>query len=127
MLSIPSVGSIVSVTTRYRNIYIFSDAKTMDINHIGEVVKNDKWIPADNFSVQTGNKNHPVSIISVKNVVDIQYLSKKDKDISVRKFKVKGKSEHLVLFSNNHFSCDCIGFKYRMKCKHIEAVKRKII
>lgn len=44
-----------------------------------------------------------------------------------RLFKVKSKDkEYLVELVGNRLSCSCIGFGYRGKCKHADAVRNKI-
>lgn len=44
-----------------------------------------------------------------------------------RLFKVKSKDkEYLVELIGKRLSCSCIGFGYRGKCKHAEAVRNKI-
>lgn len=45
----------------------------------------------------------------------------------IRIFKVKSKDkEYNVELYNNKLSCNCTGFGFRNKCKHIEAVKAKL-
>jgi hypothetical protein len=45
---------------------------------------------------------------------------------NTRIFKVKSKdNEYQVLLKNNQYSCSCIGYGYRGKCKHIDAVAKK--
>lgn len=45
---------------------------------------------------------------------------------NTRIFKVKSKNnEYTVLLKDNHYNCNCIGFGYRGKCKHSEAVAKK--
>ena len=46
------------------------------------------------------------------------------KKIGVRIFKViSGNHDYKIELDNSILSCTCIGFGYRGKCKHIEAVK----
>jgi hypothetical protein len=51
------------------------------------------------------------------------------KDIIPKKsriFKVKSKEkEYTVILNNKQYNCNCIGFEYRRKCKHVEAVAKK--
>lgn len=124
MLKIPSVGSTVRVTVRYRNISIFENKKWNDIEFTGVIVKNAKWVDANSFSLQTDNKEFPISIISMKYVLDISLI--KGTMSNIRKFKVKGTNEYIVTLSNNHFSCECVGFKYHGKCRHVTKVKDKL-
>lgn len=124
MMKIPSVGSTVRVTTRYKNIFIFDNKRWDDKVYNGVVVKNAKWVDANSFSLQTGNKDHPISIVNLKYVLDISVIDGKMSNI--RKFKVKGSNEYIVTLSNKHFSCECVGFKYHGKCRHVTMVKDKL-
>lgn len=44
---------------------------------------------------------------------------------NARVFKVKSKDkEYQVILSNNRLSCNCTGFGFRRKCKHVDAVAK---
>jgi hypothetical protein len=46
--------------------------------------------------------------------------------VNTRVFKVKSKNkEYQVLLKDGQYSCGCIGYGYRGKCKHIDAVAKK--
>ena len=92
---------------------------------MGVVVNPHRWLSSNEFCLQTGNKEFPISVINLANVVDLKIL--KGSTTNIRKFKVAGsKGEYIVTLSDKHFSCTCIGFKYYNKCKHITKVKEKI-
>lgn len=124
-MKIPSIDSSVEVTTKYRNTYIFSNEEFMYYTTRGRVIPNARWIDGESFSVQTNNPKNPVSIISTKNVHKMVVLS--GNTIPIRKFQVKGsKGKYMIIKNNNHYSCECIGFKYTSKCKHITAVIKSL-
>jgi hypothetical protein len=123
-MKIPNVNSIVAVTTRYPNIYYYSNEKYTYKTFRGKVVKNEKWVNGDAFSVDTGDSRYPVSIISLKCVHALEVISGGSSEI--RKFKVEGsKGYYMVTLNNDQYSCQCVGFKYYAKCKHITAVVKK--
>lgn len=125
MNTIPMPNSIVSVTTRYRSILINSKNNFTEYTKSGKVIKSPKWVPADCFCMETDNPNFPLSVIDMKYVVDIKMITGESN--SIRKFSVKGsKGEHIVTLSGKRLSCDCIGFKYHAKCKHVTAVEKKL-
>jgi hypothetical protein len=125
MMKIPSVGSTVSVTVRYRSIYLFATSPFEDNRYTGVVVKNAKWVDADSFSLQTQDKEHPVKIIKIDRVHDLKVLN--GTSIDVRRFNVKGKGgTYTVTKSGKNYSCTCVGFKYHSKCKHITAVSNSL-
>ena len=117
MTNLPTVGSTISVNCQY-----YTGAAKFE----GVVVNPYRWLSTNEFCLQTGNKEFPVSVINLTNVVDLKILN--GSTTSIRKFKVKGSKndEYIVTLSGSHYSCPCIGFKYHSKCKHITKVKEKI-
>jgi hypothetical protein len=124
-MNIPMPNSVVSVTTKYRSILYNSKSDFVYYTKKGKVLKSPKWVPADCFCLETGNPNFPMAVINMKCVDNMKIISGQSN--SIRKFKVKGKKgEHIVSLSGTHLSCDCIGFKYHSKCKHVTAVESKL-
>jgi hypothetical protein len=117
MKNLPAIGSTITVNCQY-----YTGAAKFE----GVVVNPYRWLSTNEFCLQTGNKEFPVSVINLANVVDLNIL--KGSTTSIRKFKVKGSKndEYIVTLTGNHYSCPCIGFKYHNKCKHITKVKEKI-
>lgn len=124
MIKIPNIGSKIRVTVRHKNYSYYDSSEWKDTTFVGEVIQNDRWVAGDSFCLRTGNEHYPVSTINVKNVVDISLISGTMSNI--RKFRVKGTNEYIVTLSGKHFSCECVGFKYHSKCRHITKVKDKI-
>ena len=123
-MKVPNIGSKIRVTVRHRNYSYYDSSEWRNNTFVGEVVQNDRWVDGSSFCLRTDNPHYPVSIISIKNVVDISIIS--GKMYNVRKFRVKGTNEYIVTLSGKHFSCECIGFKYHSKCRHITKVKDKL-
>jgi hypothetical protein len=106
-MNIPTIGSKVSITVRFRTNYLYAPEPYEDVELTGTVVKSQRWVDADSFSLETTDASYPVKIIPS------------------RKFLVKGsKGEYTVTQNGKHYSCTCIGFKYHGKCKHITAVAK---
>ena len=115
MIAAPRVGSHVRVQTK-------SGLR------IGTVVPNEKWDGADTFCM-TGDQHIAVRNIALCNVVTIEYNKGAPSKDAVRAFRVKstdGKREYIVTLSGNKVSCNCTGFTYHHKCKHADAVRRKV-
>ena len=122
-MNIPSVGSKVSITVRYRTNYLYAPEPYEEVEYTGTVVKSQKWVDADSFSLETTDKEYPVKIIPSKWLRNVKVISGSVQ--SIRKFKVTGsKGEYTVTQNGKHYSCTCIGFKYHGKCKHITAVAK---
>jgi hypothetical protein len=52
----------------------------------------------------------------------------KRKSVEIKAFNVlssNGKSSYEVKYENGQWSCECAGFGFRRKCKHIETAKSK--
>ena len=124
-IQIPSANSIVKVTASFRNInYYTSESKPFDESIIeGVVVNNPKWVDADSITIETGNKDFPVSIISIKNIKKVDIIKGSTSD-STKYFNIQGSkgSTYVVSVRENQYSCTCTGFKYHGKCKHGEEV-----
>ena len=122
-MNIPSVGSKVSVTVRLRTNYLYAPEPYEDVEFTGTVVKSQKWVDADSFSLETTDALYPVKIIPGKWLRNVKVISGSVQ--SIRKFKVAGsKGEYFVTQSGKQYSCTCIGFKYHGKCKHITTVAK---
>ena len=124
-IQIPSANSIVKVTASFRNInYYTSETKPFDESIIeGVVVNNPKWVDANSITIETGNKDFPVSIISIKNITKVDIIKGSTSD-STKYFNIQGSkgSTYVVSVRENQYSCTCTGFKYHGKCKHGEEV-----
>ena len=124
-IQIPSANSIVKVTVSFRNInYYTSESKPFDESIIeGVVVNNPKWVDANSITIETGNKDFPVSIISIKNIKKVDIIKGSTSD-STKYFNIQGSkgSTYVVSVRENQYSCTCTGFKYHGKCKHGEEV-----
>jgi hypothetical protein len=77
----------------------------------------------------TGDEHIRVRNIALRNVVQIEYIKGEPLRDAVRAFRVKStdkKREYIVTVRGNKFDCNCVGFTYHHKCKHSDAVRRKI-
>lgn len=125
MKNIPTPGSFVEVTTKFRNIHIRDASPFNYVTKKGKVVKPPKWVSADAFCIETGEPNFPLSVININYVDSIKIIS--GESSNVRKFEVSSKKgKYLVMLNGSHYSCTCIGFKYHSKCKHVTAVKETL-
>ena len=118
MKNIPTVGSKLQVTCQFY---------TGTVTFEGVVIKPYKWLQEQEFCLQTGKKEFPISVINLKSIVDMKILT--GSTSKIRTFKVKGTKDHeyTVTLSNEHYSCSCIGFKYHNKCKHVANVQQTLL
>jgi len=124
-IQIPSANSIVKVIVSKRNInYYTSETKPFEEYIIeGVVVNNPKWADANSITIETGNKDFPVSMISIKNIKNVEIIKGSTSD-STKYFNIQGSkgSTYVVSVRENQYSCTCTGFKYHGKCKNGEEV-----
>jgi hypothetical protein len=115
MIPAPSIGSRIRVQTKFGL-------------REGTVVPNERWEKSDTFCM-TGDEYIRVRNIALVNVVQIEYIKGEPLRDAVRAFRVKstdGKRVYIVTVRGNKFDCNCVGFTYHHKCKHVEGVRRKI-
>jgi hypothetical protein len=114
-VTVPRIGSTIRVQTKFGL-------------REGTVVPNQKWDKADTFCM-TGDQYIAIRNIALANVVTIEYINGSPVKESVRAFSVKstdGKRTYTVIMQGDKFSCECVGFTYHHKCKHVDGVKRKL-
>lgn len=115
MIAAPAVGSQIRVQTKFGL-------------RVGTVVPNEKWDKVDTFCM-TGDEHIRIRNIALPNVLSIEYIRGGAVKDTVRAFRVKstdGKREYIVTVRGDKYDCQCTGFTYHHKCKHVDGVKRKI-
>jgi len=130
MMQIPSPGSVIRVTTRYRNNYIFDDAEFKYNTYEGTVVPNEKFDQPGSFCM-TGDGRMAIRNISLEQVTHLELLTGSARKVAaksgIRVFRVKsGKNAYVVTMQATRFQCNCIGFQYRRHCRHTKAVAAKV-
>lgn len=127
IMHIPQVGSRVRVTTRYRNYYIYTAKEQPFVEYIyeGTVLPSEKFDKPGTFNI-TGDERMRSRNIALTSVVSMDYLSGKSTKSAIRAFLIKsGDKSYLVTADGRNYECNCVGFQYRHKCKHVDAVKEK--
>jgi hypothetical protein len=97
----------------------------------GEVIISKSRIKIDKRYRKFIKDNHPaLSKIMAQTKEDKEPENNKPvKNDNVRIFKVKsGDKEYFVEYNKSYktFSCNCVGYGFRRKCKHVDAVKENI-
>lgn len=121
------VGDRVRVTMRWPESYIHATEPFRYNTYEGTVVKSNSQLdPPGTFNLLTGNPEYPVSIITLKHVINIEYMGSGIK-IPVRANRTryivvqttKGTEHRVGIHSTGHLSCDCMGYQYRKQCRHM--------
>ena len=115
----------VIVETKHKQHYYKSTEPFVYNTIIGEILTDKHWLQPNEIAVS--NPNHPngFSVIAEQNIVAITNaegikvtIPKKQAD---KEWKVTGSKGdiYLVKRTNGHYTCQCPGFQYRGKCRHI--------
>lgn len=105
-------GNIVAYLPEGSNDIVISKSQSMKLNK-----RYRKFVKVKHIGLEKIAKSLP----SFKKE---EYTKPKN----VRAFKVKSNDKEYIVevFANNKLSCNCVGFGYRGKCKHSDAVKAKL-
>ena len=136
MLSEPTIGSKVTITNDWSDLYASyppSFPRTTTVS--GVKVPSLRFDHPDTWRIATGNPDHPESVVEAKRAINVVYHSG-NADIGPKQsaddkaWRVKGsKSPYIVRRVSGKYMCECKGFGYRGTCTHItkvtEFMKRK--
>jgi len=126
--NVPAVGSRVTVTTRYPEIWILAKNKWRDSTYVGTVVAPDKGTPATSFKLHTGESKMPVREISTLQVHKLKFMdgavAKKSVIEAPKTLQVTGSKgeNYTVTKTGGKVRCTCPGFTFRNKCRHQEMI-----
>lgn len=128
-MNIPSVGSVVRVTT-IPTVYGWDDLEPTPDVYEGTVVPNEKWDRPNTFCM-TGDKYIRVRSINMKFVGSVEIISGLSRKVDIsgfRAFKVESKGKaYIVGIQSGKFVCNCTGFSYRKTCSHSQAVAKRVM
>ena len=129
MNQLPNVGSVVRVTTKYPESYIFAKEQFKYFTHEGTVIPS-PWSTSTQTFAMTGDGVAKTRIIDLAYVDKLEFIkgsgSATANSNRARIFKVTSKSKgksYNVVFNNGSIMCDCVGFQYRKNCRHSKGVK----
>ena len=117
------IGEQVKITTRHRSNYLFSKTGYDERVVEGTVVKTPQWVEYDAVAIKTNNKDFPLSIVALDKIVgyDASVIPSTVKTYKV----VSGANTYVVTVDGKSVSCNCVGFQFRRRCKHLEMYKVK--
>lgn len=126
----PQVGSVVTITTRYREDYIYADSEWREnVYKDVQVLPPEKWFGPNQIKI-TGNERMPFRVIDMKNVSDLKEGDRnvapsesggKNGLVSVK--GSKGEVYTVTVKEGEAISCTCPHHTYRRAvCKHMKLV-----
>jgi len=124
----PEIGSVITLVTRYKNEYIFSDEKWNDTTYENvTVLSPEKWMKTNQVKISSDTERMPFRIIDLRNIYSVNNERiAPPKLVNIQRVKVAGSkgNEYTVMVEDNiAVSCTCQGFAYRKQCRHLKEVE----
>lgn len=93
----------------------------------GKVQMRCHYDPPNTIRLFTGNKNFPVSVIRLANIVEVSGKKFSFGSADTQEWKVAGSkgAMYTVTRTGSTYHCTCPGFGFRHHCKHVEFVQGK--
>lgn len=140
MFSKPEIGKSVTVSTDWRDVFkVYADyvrATHGKITTFGKVVASEDHDDPNTFRLLTNNVNHPVSVIPLKRVVELEFDDGSKAEVrqeidlpDEETWQASGSkgSSYIVTRRGNRWTCECKGFEFRLACKHINEKKQEVL
>ncbi len=122
---VPAVGSVVTLTTRYKETYYYSDQEWRDTTYENvRVMPPEPWFKPGMFKISSDDPRMPFRVVAISNVHHIVDGDEADADTTSQTVTVpgrkKGSSYDVVIQDGDPIYCPCTGFSYRRKCRHLQ-------
>ena len=122
----PPVGASISVTTRYKETYIYAENEWRDTTYTGKVLPDEKWFKPGDFKLSSDEPHMSFRVINLKNVIDLkvggQDVDQEEVDDGTQLVPIKGKKGNqywVTIKDGSAQTCTCPGFMFRNRCRHL--------
>ena len=120
----PNVGDVITITTRYRESYLYAEAEFRETTYSDvEVLPPEPWFGPNDIKI-IGNKRMPFRVINMKNVSDMMDVEPSERTGNNGIVKIAGsggKEYSVTLIDGEATSCTCPHHQYRKAfCKHMK-------
>ena len=121
---IPAIGSVVTLTTKYRESYIFSPNEWRLRTYADvQVLKPERWFKPTDFKISSDDPTQPFRVIGISHVSDIvngniAQLGSQNQVVQVEGSK-PGIEYEVVIRDGDAVSCTCKGYSFRQRCRHL--------
>jgi len=125
------VGSVITLVTRYKNEYIFSDEKWNDSTYENvTVLSPEKWMKTNQVKISSDTERMPFRIIELSNIYSVNGKRvAPPKKVNIQRVMIAGSNENqytVMLEDGTATSCTCPGFAYRKQCKHLNKAEAEV-
>jgi len=121
------VGAVITIVTRYKDDYIFSD-KSWKYNSYENVtvLEPEKWMKPNQVKISSDTARMPFRVIEIRSIYTVNGKEiAQPKFIKTERVKVtgsKGDQYTVMIEDGTATSCTCPGFAFRNKCRHLAEV-----
>lgn len=121
---VPSVGSIITVTTRYRDYYYYSTNEWADTTYENvQVLAPEPWFKPNQFKISSDDPRKSFRVINIDSVIDLVGGDESEVDTTTRTVPIAGKNGneyYVTIHEGTPVKCTCPGFHYRQTCRHLK-------
>jgi len=126
----PEIGTVITLTTRYSNEYMFADSQYNDTTYENvTVLSPEPWMKSDQIKISSCTDRMPFRVIAMKNIHSIDNTVIESFVSSIREILVQGSKDNqytVVVDNSIAISCTCPGYTFRGKCKHLTAAELEV-
>lgn len=125
-INIPSIGSSVTVTTRYREGYYYADSEWRTMTYRGEVLPPEPWFTPTQFKLASDDPSLPFRVLDLKQVTSIDgSVVEHSVETNIRHTHImgsKGDPYMVTVKAGAAISCTCPAFTFRKSCRHLKGI-----
>lgn len=120
------VGTVITLTTRYKNDYILSDEKFKDTTYENvTVLSPEPWMKSNQVKISSDTPRMPFRVIDMRNIHAVNDELAEPFVSSIKEIEVagsKGAKYIVTVDDGTAVSCTCPGYTFRGKCRHLAEV-----
>jgi hypothetical protein len=126
-MKVPTVGSKVIVKIKYGQGSVMIPPQPTEVVFEGTILNPYKWLTDREFCL-SGDKDWPIRVINMSQVIDIKLIEGELKTINLdtKIWNISGSkgSKYVVTKTSSKWDCTCPGFGFRKTCKHVSELSR---
>lgn len=137
---VPKVGEFASVTIKHNSNVLkgfFPTPEPTSLTFTGRILPSEAWDPYDSIRMAGDNLDHPIRILAIRNIIAwngdvVQVVSQNPnpraevaKPRTVEVVGSKGTLYTVAIFADGSMACNCKGFGFNKRCRHITELAEK--
>jgi hypothetical protein len=125
--SVPPVGSLVRLTTKYKNASYYSTEPWTFYTYEGKVLPREHWFRPDQFKLTSDDPLVTFRVISTNNIVDMEVNGASGETSTTDTMNTtvpvagsKGSEYYVTIRDGKAVNCTCMGYQFRHSCRHLK-------